>query len=201
MKVKWRRFRLAFILHVIRTWDPNTTELYTFENVSFGNVSQPKDPTVDVESYMMYKIGKSTSIYYSAEKERSYFIFKGISPFCVATDVHFGLLGGVSFGSLISAWHVICSRRFTSGTTPADLLVAMMAAKPITSTPLWPSIGSLRNSHPLCHCSQHVTRLRLYPLIKFQMPKFYASVPCYLFKLVLLIKKVPRSCPQIFRAK
>ena len=37
--------------------------------------------------------------------------------------------------------HVTCSLRFTSGVTPANLLVACMAVELISSTYLWPGIG------------------------------------------------------------
>ena len=52
----------------------NTSGLYTFENVSFKNVLQPKD-TPMVTSYMLYKVGKYTSIYC----KRTHLLFGGIS--------------------------------------------------------------------------------------------------------------------------
>ena len=55
----------------------NTTGLYTFEDVSFRNVSQQKDPMVT--SYMMYKVGKFTSICCSVMKEKTVFLFRDIS--------------------------------------------------------------------------------------------------------------------------
>ena len=46
------------------------------------------------------------------------------------------------------------SLRFTSGATPADHLVASIAAKPFSSTYLWASIGGAWNWDLLCHHSQ-----------------------------------------------
>ena len=54
----------------------------------------------------------------------------------------FALGGGV---------HDVCSLRFTSGVTPADLLVASMAAKSFSSTYLWTSIGGTWDQD-LSHC-------------------------------------------------
>ena len=76
----------------------NTSGLYTFENVNLVNVSQQKDPLIPVTSYMLYKVGKLTSIYCRAMKGNSVcrsknevFIFKGqnlvdINLFCGAAD-------------------------------------------------------------------------------------------------------------------
>ena len=73
---------------------------------------------------------------------RLLFFFKfleDISPFCGATDPWFGLLVTSPLGSkpewaalftLGGGVHVTCSLRFTSGVTPADLLVASMATDP-----------------------------------------------------------------------
>ena len=54
----------------------NITGLYTFEDVSFRNVSQPKDPMVT--SYMMYKVVKFTSMYSSVMEEMTDFIQRDV---------------------------------------------------------------------------------------------------------------------------
>ena len=80
-----------------------------------------------------------------------------MSPFCGATGTYpcFGLLVtsplgfkarvGSALFALGGGVHVTHSLRFTCGATPADLLVASMAAKLISSTYLrrhwWDSIG------------------------------------------------------------
>ena len=42
--------------------------------------------------------------------------------------------------------------KFTSGVTPADLLVASMAAEPFSSMYLWTGIGGAQNQVLLCCC-------------------------------------------------
>ena len=71
-------------------------------------------------------------------------ILENVSPFCGATDTQFWTSGDVSSGFQSQSGqpyscfdggiHVTCSIRFTSGVTPADLLVACMVAKPFSST-------------------------------------------------------------------
>ena len=65
-------------------------------------------------------------------------------------------------GSFICAWQrhicVTCSLRFTSGVTPANLLVASMTAKPFSSTCLQAGIGGAQNQDLSCHHSQCETR-------------------------------------------
>ena len=72
-----------------------------------------------------------------------------IPLFWTSGDVSSGFQSQNGF-SLIHTWqsrmsNITCSLRFTSGATPADLLVASMAAKPISSTYLqrhwWESNG------------------------------------------------------------
>ena len=46
----------------------------------------------------------------------------------------------------------ICSTRFTSGATPADLLTASMAVKPYSSTYLQTSIGGTQDLYLSCYC-------------------------------------------------
>ena len=78
-----------------------------------------------------------------------------ISPFYVATDTpvlnswwHLFYVSKPEWAALFTLGRGICViyfQRFTSYVTPADLLVARMAAKPISSMYPWVGIGGARN--------------------------------------------------------
>ena len=104
----------------------------------------------------------------------NFFLNEDISPFCGAADIpvldlqwH---LPWVSNPWLIllhaSALSPVCNRflRFTSGATPADFLVASMAAEPFWYTYWCTSIGSAESRIERATASQHVTRQALYRL-------------------------------------
>ena len=80
-----------------------------------------------------------------------------VCPSSGATDTLFSTSGDVSkarAGSFICTWwKCICYTflRFTSGATPADVLVTSMAAKLVSSTYLQAGIGGARNWDLLCH--------------------------------------------------
>ena len=56
-----------------------------------------------------------------------------------------------SCSALLVMFHVSCSLKFTSGATPADLLMASMAADQISSTYLQAGIGEGQNHDLSCH--------------------------------------------------
>ena len=74
--------------------------------------------------------------------------------------------------------YVTCPLRFTSGVTPADLLVASMAAKALSCTYLRAGIGGAQNWDLLCH------RQMLYQLSFCRLSQF-----CCKTSLVLLLTR------------
>ena len=99
-----------------------------------------------------------------------------ISPFCGANDIpvlecliwvskpEWAAL--LALGGIV---HVTCSLRFTSGVTPADLLVASMAVEGLSSMYLQAGIGRAQTHDLSCCGSQCDTRQILYLLSHARM--------------------------------
>ena len=89
-------------------------------------------------------------------------IFEDLSPFRGPTDIpvldfwwHLLWISkseGAALFMLDRGIHVTRSLRFTSGATPANLLVASMAAEPFFSTYLQAGFGGAQNWNLSCHC-------------------------------------------------
>ena len=89
------------------------------------------------------------------------------------------------------------SLRFTSGVTPADLLAASMAAKPIISTYLWERIGGAWNWDLLC-CRWMLDQLNYASWANLH--KLTLKARDRILILSAEISKVPAGC-QCFFAK
>ena len=106
-------------------------------------------------------------------------------------DIWFQSQSGQPYSHLVTH-----SLRFTSGVTPANLLVASMTAKPSSSTYLWAGIGGVQNQDLLCCHSQCKTRqmpywlsyassawvfVTLYWTVEKKVQKYYLNISSWTF--------------------
>ena len=105
-------------------------------------------------------------------------------------------LGFKALFALDGSIHVTCSLRFTSGATPANLLVASMGAKLLPSTSLWAGIGGAWKRDLSC-CRRTLYRLSYVDSAVFEISLFHhhrvSSRPAFFCVIIFRVQTIGRE--------
>ena len=165
INIIWKKWRLILNLCISMkkvTWISNLRtkidypQTKTKQNKFLRNLTDICSTWFSSHKCKMYMF---RSFRYRADKRKNQVFIEDISPFVEPLIPWFWTSGDVSSGFQKRQWaalfglsrgvHVTCSLRFTSGVTIADLLMASMAVRPLSSTYLRAGIGRARNRRTL----------------------------------------------------